>query len=130
MKKIISVLGLPILGLLFYVLQTHVSFSIPCIFHKITGFYCPGCGMGRCIISIFQGQWEQAFRYNMFGFLLLPFLLFYLEEQLLCWGFEKKSHIMQNSSSHGLPIVLYLLIVYGILRNFPFCNWLAPTIIP
>lgn len=129
MKKIISVFALPILGFLFYFLQLF-SFSIPCIFQKVTGFYCPGCGMGRCIVSIFQGKWEQAFRYNMFGFLLLPFLLLYLEEQLICWGFGKKSYIMQKVSPSSLKFVLYLLILYGILRNIAPCNWLAPTIIP
>lgn len=129
MKKIIGIFGLPITCLLFYFLKAFTFVSIPCMFHKITGLYCSGCGMGRCIQSILEGKWAQAFRYNIFGFLLLPFILICLEEKCICWGIERKSDMIEHIPKNGIKVILGLFVLYGVLRNFPLCDWLAPTII-
>ena len=61
-KKIIYITLL--LSFIYLYLIKRFSFYIPCIFHKITHMYCPGCGLTRMIISIFKLDIYQAFRYN------------------------------------------------------------------
>ena len=48
-----------------------LPFSFFCPIKKITGFPCPGCGMGHAIISVFNGNYLDALNFN---FLIFPFL--------------------------------------------------------
>ncbi len=45
-----------------------------CLFHWMTGFDCPGCGLTRSILSLSQGNWIDAIRFNALG--PLVYLLF------------------------------------------------------
>lgn len=36
----------------------------PCIFHKLTGLYCPGCGGTRATLSLLQGHALISFLYH------------------------------------------------------------------
>ena len=38
----------------------------PCLFHKLTGFYCPGCGGTRAVISLLRGRFLTSFLYHPF----------------------------------------------------------------
>ena len=37
---------------------------LPCVFWKITGFYCPGCGGTRAVSAFLQGKWALSFLYH------------------------------------------------------------------
>ena len=43
---------LVLIALFYYKLDSLFNISIPCIFHKITNLYCPGCGFTRAIFSL------------------------------------------------------------------------------
>ena len=76
MKKIIIILIIFLLcGSIYYI---GTNFYIPCIFKKITGFYCPGCGITRMFRSLLELNIYQAFRYNPLVFILLILGLIYL----------------------------------------------------
>ncbi len=36
----------------------------PCLFHRVTGFYCPGCGGTRAVAAFFRGDWLSSFLYH------------------------------------------------------------------
>ena len=36
----------------------------PCLFHTLTGLYCPGCGGTRAVRAFFQGKIIQSFFYH------------------------------------------------------------------
>lgn len=84
---------------------------LPCIFNKITGLYCPGCGMTRAVNSVFNFKFYQAFIFNPLIFIMPPMLgvYYYL-------GHIKKPQLAK--------IVLILMLVvalgYGVLRNLVF----------
>ena len=71
-KRIISKLAI-LIGLLigYYFLNAVFKISIPCMFYKITGFHCPGCGITRLLFSLIKLDFYQAFRYNPLIFILL-----------------------------------------------------------
>lgn len=59
------------IGILLFLLQIITGKSLtelfpPCIFHAITGFYCPGCGGTRAFSYLLQGQLPKAFFYHPF----------------------------------------------------------------
>lgn len=39
-------------------------FHMPCLFHLLTGLYCPGCGGTRAVISLMHGQVRQSLVYH------------------------------------------------------------------
>jgi hypothetical protein len=42
-----------------------------CMFHELTGLPCVTCGMTRCSIQFFHGQFAAALKWNPFVFLAL-----------------------------------------------------------
>lgn len=132
MKKILN-LGLLIivtgLAILFFVLDPSKNAIFPkCMFHSITGYYCPGCGSQRAIHSLLHLNIAGVVHYN---FLFLPAMLLIIYHYL---------HPILNRIFHWkLPnlfyfkytplIILGVVIVFWILRNiplFPFSE-LAPN---
>lgn len=89
----------------------------PCIFNKLTGLYCPGCGMTRAVHSIMHFRFKNAFRYNMLIFLTPPLLVLYY--------FTYTRNKVQSKKI--LAITLVLAIVYGIARNINLFAYLQPT---
>lgn len=39
-------------------------FLLPCIFLKLTGYYCPGCGGTRAVTALLQGRLWDSFVYH------------------------------------------------------------------
>ncbi len=108
----------------FFFLYTKINIFIPCIFHELTGLYCPGCGITRCLIAIIKLDFMQAFRYNMLVFILLPIFTFIGIKKYYCWLLNKQCILFSNRFYITLAIIT---ILFGILRNiFPV---FAPTII-
>lgn len=134
MKKRILVYGLatilPILGIAYFYgyYNNQSPFTIKCMFHTITGLWCPGCGGQRAFYLLTHGHILQSLRYN----LLLPFALY------ICIRFyysiigniflaEPLSSKFHFSTSFARNFLLFLLI-YSILRNIPLSPfiYLAP----
>ena len=103
-----------------------MSFSIPCLFHELTGLYCPGCGITRMIFSILQFDFYQAFRWNIFLFILIPIFLGYGIVYYVDWIFDKTPPVLPNWFWN---ILLFSAILFGILRNIPYFHYLIPTLI-
>lgn len=122
-KKVLLVLIL--FSTLYLYLNKRFSFYIPCIFHKITHLYCPGCGLTRMILSIFKLNFYQAFRYNPLLFIMMPFIITYEIINYLKW-IQDKSFIISKKIWY---ILLIITIIYTILRNINIFSYLTPTTI-
>ena len=127
MIKKITILIFILIGVLF---AFKLGITVPCPFHAITGFYCPGCGITRCIISLLHFDFYRAFRYNPLVFILLPFISAYILYKLYIWLFEKEDKVTKKLVGYPMYILIIILLIYGILRNTSLFSWLAPTIIP
>lgn len=97
--------------------------AIPCIFHELTGLYCPGCGATRAMIALSRGNIYQAIRYNSVIFIDIPAVIAAIGILKLT-KHNKKVEI-------GVNVVIVTLIVvsltYGLMRNIPAFDYLAPT---
>ena len=116
---IIAILGF----LLYYLLNLYTGFAIFCPFHKFTGLYCPGCGVTRLLFSLIKLDFYQAFRYNPLVFILLIIGIIYLLIKFIL----KKFNIIIKVPNYVWYILIIIVIIYGILRNIPEFDWLAPT---
>ena len=131
MKKriinVILIIVLSIIGLItYYYLNQNYNFSIPCLFHQITGYYCPGCGITRCLFSLLERKIYQAFMYNQLVFILLPFIILYFIYTTYVYIFNKKNTIINKIPNYMYIILLIIVISYGIIRNLDFFPYLRP----
>ncbi|QMV42022.1 DUF2752 domain-containing protein [Cohnella cholangitidis] len=94
--------------------------GIPCVFHELTGLYCPGCGITRAALSLLRLDFTQAYRYNALVFGLAPIYLMYVMTR-------KKR--MPRTSNVLMAAMLVLTVGFGLARNLPMFDWLAPTLI-
>ena len=93
---------------------------LKCPFYLLTGLYCPGCGITRMFLSLFQFRFYQAFRYNPFVFLCL---VGYLVYKLIPYKIPVKYKPLFINS------LLIFTILFGILRNIPLFSFLKPTLV-
>lgn len=97
-----------------------------CVFRKLFGIFCAGCGTTRMIKSMFSFEFYQAFRYNPFMFILLVLTLIYIFYMIIIY--IRKEEIKYPSFKLVIIIVI-LLFIYMLLRNLPGLEFLRPTFI-
>lgn len=88
----------------------HLSWkSFPCLFHKWTGYYCPGCGGTRAVRELFLGHWAASFFYHP----VVPY-------GAALYGWFMISHTVEYLTKGRCPIGLrytdkYLYVGLGII---------------
>jgi hypothetical protein len=63
--------------LLFFFDPSHYNFYPVCLFHRLTGLLCPGCGALRATHQLLHGNLVAAFRLNPLLILSLPLLAWF-----------------------------------------------------
>ncbi len=85
-----------------------VNIFPPCIFHRVTGLWCPGCGATRAMHQLVHGNLAAAFHFNPLAISILP-VAAYL--------------VVRGDTSTLKPVWIWVLLVvivaFGILRNIP-----------
>lgn len=97
-----------------------------CITYELTGFYCPGCGMGRASLCLLHGDFIGAVKNNPFIFLLI-LVLIYILSRLADWAITGKNHIDKHIPPKALMSILIVLMIFGVLRNIPIFPFTALT---
>ena len=113
------------LGLGYAIFVNLTGIAIPCIIHKITGLYCPGCGISRMFLYLLNGDIASAASSNIAVFVLLPVFLYLAIT-------ESYKYIRHNSSDYSvmqyvmLILSLVVLLVFGVVRNIFAYDILIP----
>ncbi|MFB4316217.1 DUF2752 domain-containing protein [Actinomadura sp. 21ATH] len=91
----------------------------------LTGFYCPGCGGLRMAHSLLHGDVPAAFGMNPLVMLLLPVAAYLWARWTVsaARGVPMRSVLIRPPVLYGF---LGVLVLYGIVRNMPFAQVLAP----
>lgn len=90
--------------------------GIPCLFRKVTGLLCPGCGVSHMCVSLLEGDLASAWRYNpallcispMFAALCADIAVRYVREG------DMRPHKWANVL---LWIMIVVLLLFGLARN-------------
>lgn len=86
-----------------------------CVFHKITGLQCMGCGTQRMLHALLHGEFKEAFMANAFVFCSLPFLGFLIFVEL-----KRVAYPKLYKSIHSLPMIIMItamLMAWLFIRN-------------
>lgn len=115
--KVLGYAGLILLvGVAYGVFVQKTGLAIPCLFHLITGLWCPGCGVTHMCVALLCLDFETAFYSNPALFLLSPVLgtlfLTYIA------GYVRNGKWNMNRVQSGVAYVcIAVMVVFGILRN-------------
>jgi hypothetical protein len=98
-----------------------------CLFHDLTGLYCPGCGSCRALHQLLNGHLEAALELNPLMVLALPFLGIYFLLYTRA-AIRRKPWLGVSLKAVWIRAICCLVIAHGVLRNIPYqpFSWLAP----
>ncbi|MDE6367639.1 MAG: DUF2752 domain-containing protein [Muribaculaceae bacterium] len=86
-----------------------------CVFHTLTGYECPGCGLQRAVYATLHGDLAAAWNYNPFLFFIAPVGAGYLAVELSGSELSRLRRFMFS------PIALWSLVavtlVWWVVRN-------------
>ncbi len=111
-------LGLFIVG---YFDPQRVGFFPKCVFHELTGFACPGCGLTRAFHAMLNGHFLESLRYNALLPIYLAALVYaYMKSFVVLvrgYGFD----FNPSKASYFLIISFFVVsLIFAVLRNLPF----------
>ena len=108
-------------GVLYTFDPAAATFYPACVFHRLTGLHCPGCGSLRATHHLLQGHIGKALSMNILLFILAPVLTGYAIQEL-------RGKTVRISRKVGIAI-LALVLLFWVLRNLPGApfSFLAPS---
>lgn len=94
-----------------------------CLFHDLTGWYCPGCGMTRALHALVHFDLVRAFAMNAVLVSSLPLLA-----AMALQGVAQRALLPAAVSRVAFNgrVWIGVLLVFGVARNLPGLEWLAP----
>ncbi|SKB92237.1 Protein of unknown function [Lachnospiraceae bacterium] len=113
-KKYRTETAVLILGVLYFLWYTKTGIGIPCVFHRITGFRCPGCGITHMVLHTVKLDFNAAYHDNPFLFVSLPFLA---GEIIFDKYLRHKGKKMPLWNNVLLIVYLVMLLGFGVYRN-------------
>lgn len=104
-----------LLGIAYFLWVKFTGLSLPCPFHYLTGYYCPGCGITTMILSLSTGDIPSAFAANRALFVLAPVIIWLIIQDQT--GLLLQTAKQRNAHKALLLSVLLCLLAYGVMRN-------------
>ena len=100
--------------------SAHAKWLPRCMFHQLTGLYCPGCGATRALSAMLHGDLKSSLHNNLLLFPLLALIAVL---------------IVKPEISLKRPVaiaIVAVVLLFTILRNIPVApfTYLAPVPLP
>ena len=83
-----------------------------CVFRRLTGLQCPGCGLSRSFCALSHGEWSAAWGFHPFG------VVFYgLGIALVLWPFVVRAWpgVGERWVRSGVAMALGVALMAGVL---------------
>lgn len=97
----------------------------PCIFLRLTGLYCPGCGITRMLHALVHGDVARAAEMNVMVLAMLPLLALLLANEAAS---RRMLAPVLARPLYSARLWLVVVVAFGVLRNLPWAPFdaLAP----
>lgn len=90
---------------------------LACMFHKMTGLYCPGCGLTRALHALVHFDLPRAMRMNVFFIVSAPIVALLLVR--LYRPLPKFLEVLIKPLANPWPWV-FAVPMFAVLRNLPW----------
>lgn len=90
-----------------------------CVFKVYTGLPCPGCGMTRAFLSLFNGDWHQSFYWH-------PLWPLVVVAPVLYWRLSMKTIKNKRVTDYFLFALIFIFVLTFFVRMFLFFPHTAP----
>ncbi|MBP5374751.1 MAG: DUF2752 domain-containing protein [Bacteroidaceae bacterium] len=106
-------------GVVIYTLFDPIQYAwMPkCPFRLLTGWNCPACGIQRAAHALLHGRFAEAFSYNYFFVISIPYLLVLLVAEVLKRTHKGENFVRASEHPYLARIYIILFFVWGVLRN-------------
>jgi len=101
------------------------DFFPKCLFHELTGLFCPGCGSQRAAHHLLNGRFLLAMQFNGLMVLSCPFIAWWFAARTARIWTGVRLPCIRLTATAGRGI-LVLVIAFWIARNIPQFPALAP----
>lgn len=105
-------------AVLFLVDPAHCPLYPQCMFHRFTGWNCPGCGSSRALHQLLHGHLLAALRDNALLMLSLPVAAVYALRQFFRWR-AGLPVLIPTMGGRGVLLLVGVLVAFTIVRNIP-----------
>ncbi len=103
-------------GCLYGAFVAYTGLAVPCVFYRVTGFKCPGCGVTRMCVALLRLDFSEAFWSNPMLFVLSPVLAVIFATYLA--GYVKDGRwSLGRIRTVMLYVCIALLVAFGVVRN-------------
>lgn len=103
-------------GVLYGLFVEKTGFGIPCIFHLVTGWQCPGCGMTHMCIALLHLDIRTAYRSHPMMVVLLPVFGVVFVRYLVRYVYNGQRRL-SRSENGIIYLCIALLLIYAVVRN-------------
>ncbi len=115
-KLVAAVVAIAVAGFYFLVNPLSAKWVPQCMFLRMTGLECPGCGAQRMAHALLHGDLRSAWEYNSFLLLILPLLAF------MAWLETRRKRLPKlYAGFYSLPVIVGIaasVVAWFIVRNF------------
>lgn len=113
---IVWTVAILVIALFYFLFDPSESDWMPqCVFHKVTGLQCMGCGTQRVIHSLLHGDISSAWQANRFLVISLPFLIFLIWVELTRLRHPKIYSIIHTKAT--IITIAAMLFAWLLIRN-------------
>jgi hypothetical protein len=104
------------------------GFLPPCLFHRLTGFSCPSCGMTRATHAVLNGRLAEAMTFHPVGVVMLPILGGMVAFFLPSWVRGERGLPFPLIRARFAWWALGAVLAFWFFRNLPLWpfKWLGP----
>ena len=105
------------LGILYMFNPIEYKWMPHCLVKQLTGLSCPGCGLMRAIYSALHGRFAEAFSYNYWLLLTVPYVIALIAQRLMPAGRLKSrvGRVLEHRYMLGFYIITFL--AWFVIRN-------------
>lgn len=105
-----------LLGFLYGIFVNSTGVAVPCVFYKVTGLKCPGCGVTHMCVALLQLNFKEAFQSHPMLFVQLPVLGLIFVKSVV--GYIKDgAYRLKRLENTVIYICIALLIGFTVVRN-------------
>lgn len=115
-------------ALLFQIIKKVTGFNLlrllgPCMFHLLTGYYCPGCGGTRAVYALLRGEVWRSFCYHPFVLYVAVIGIWFMVSQTIERVSKGKIKIGLHFRDIYMWIALAIIAVNFLVKNAALLIW-------